>query len=123
MKISKLTVQRFFIVYLIVVFVLHVMKTDDVVDLNSYFLGIRRDHWAHGIIFFPMGFFALISLNKNQRLAFAVIVFCCFFFESLQYFIPYRSFDIWDIVADSIGAGIGVLAYFMTKRFLPAHLK
>ncbi len=123
MKISKRSVKLLFGVYLIAVFVLHVMKTDDVVDLNNYFLGIRRDHWAHGILFFPMGFFALISLNKNQRLALVFTAFCCLFFESLQYFIPYRSFDIWDIVADSIGAGIGVLAYFMTKRFLPAHLK
>ncbi len=121
MKISKLIVQRFFIVYLLAVFALHVMRADDVVDLNSYFLGIRRDHWAHGILFFPIGFFALISLNKNQRLALVFTVFCCLFFESLQYFIPYRSFDMWDIVADSTGAGIGVIAYFMTRRFLPIH--
>lgn len=122
MTLTKLMIQRLFVVYLVTVLILHVMKTDDVVDLNNFLLGIRMDHWTHGILFSPMGFFALTSFSNNIRLAFGIIVFCCLFFEILQYFIPYRSFDVWDIVADSIGASIGILFYYGFRKWLPGQV-
>ncbi len=31
------------------------------------------------------------------------------FIEIIQYFIPYRSFELFDIIADGIGLGFGIL--------------
>ncbi|HRO77029.1 MAG TPA: VanZ family protein [Crocinitomicaceae bacterium] len=116
MKNYKQAIRIIFALYLITVFVVHVMKTGGVVDLNSYFLGIRRDHWVHGILFSPMGFLALLVLEKHKFWAIFITIFCCCFFETLQYFIPYRSFDIWDIVADTCGASIGILGYLVFTK-------
>lgn len=116
MKNYKQTIRIIFVLYLIALFGIHVMKTDGVVDLGSYFLGIRRDHWAHGTIFFPMGFLAFLALERNKFWAIFITGFCCCFFETLQYFIPYRSFDVWDIVADTCGASIGILGYLIYTK-------
>lgn len=97
-----------FRLYLIAVFVIHIMKVDEVVDLNSYFLGIREDHWMHGILFLPMGFLSFTVLNNRLKALIGTVI-ACFFFETLQYFLPYRTFDFWDIVADSVGAFVGIL--------------
>ena len=102
-----------FYVYLIGLFIAHVMKTGGEIDLNNYFWGIRADHWIHATMFIPMGIFVFILFQKNRWLPFLFGFVACFFFESLQYYLPYRSFDLTDIMADACGVSIGMILWFM----------
>ncbi len=43
------------------------------------------------------------------------------FIELVQLFIPSRSADWKDVVADMVGAGVGVLAIHAARRLLPAR--
>lgn len=123
MKIKHKHIVRFFGLYIFIVFFLHVMKTDGVESLGEYYLGIRGDHWAHGTMFFPMGILTLLSFQSRKKFAFGFIFFACFFFETLQYFLPYRSFDISDIVADSTGVIVGLLVYFLQGDFIQKRIQ
>jgi VanZ family protein len=105
-------------IYLLLVIVLLVMPTSDTgIKLNFYFLGIRSDHWVHGIMFTP--FMILCKLNfKRENFIICLFFGIAFaaFCESLHYFLPYRSFDIHDFYANLCGIAIGSFAYFFQKR-------
>jgi len=115
--------KRFlFAVYLLGLFTAHVINTGDEVDLNNFFLGIRVDHWVHGSLFLPLGILAPLVIENRPKLVLTMI-FCSLFFETLQYFLPYRSFDWTDIRADVCGTLIGLLFYWMLKKWLISDFK
>ena len=41
--------------------------------------------------------------------------------EICQAFVPYRSADLWDWVADTVGAALAVGVWFAGSRLLPRH--
>jgi VanZ family protein len=41
--------------------------------------------------------------------------------EICQAFVPYRSADVWDWVADTLGAALAVGVWFAGSRLLPRH--
>jgi len=113
---NKSIINYLFVTYLIGVFIIHIIKTDGVIDLENYFLGIRKDHWMHAILFFPLGFLSFPALRTNKWL---VLLFCyvtCCLFETIHYILPYRSFDLMDMVANSSGSTIGMVLYFLFNK-------
>jgi glycopeptide antibiotics resistance protein len=40
-----------------------------------------------------------------------------FFIEGMQYFIPERSFEIFDLIANLIGIMVGMLAFYIKFNF------
>ncbi len=48
-------------------------------------------------------------LNKNKLKIFIICTLYGIFIEIIQYFLPYRGFEIADMIADSLGAAIGIL--------------
>lgn len=116
MKINQRHITGLLYLYLFILLVLHTMPTSGVEELGEYYLGIRGDHWIHATMFFPMGFLVLQVFFGKKIRAYGIIIFACFFFETLQYFLPYRSFDFYDIVADSVGAFFGILIFHSCKK-------
>lgn len=54
-------------------------------------------------------------LGFNGRLIFNFLIFgvaAGIILECLQYFIPFRTFDYWDMIINEIGGIVGLLAYF-----------
>lgn len=75
---------------------------------NVLILSFRGDYIVHAIQFLPfliiLGFLNLSILNSIfLGLLFAV------FLESIQWFLPYRSFNVNDLIANSVGVLAGVL--------------
>ena len=57
------------------------------------------------------------SATKRSLLAFALPVSYGLFLEGVQAFLPYRSAEVMDAVANTVGAGLGVwLARFLPQR-------
>lgn len=82
------------------------------------------DKWVHIGMFAIMTFLickvsmALGHTTKNTLLLIALL---CFVYGVLMefvqhYWIPYRSFDAWDMVADGAGAALGLLAMRIVIR-------
>ncbi len=96
---------------------------------NSLLERLYFDKWVHAGIFGLMVILfirplVVSSLTESQkvryffRIALAVSLWGLATEFIQKHFIPGRSFDIWDFVADSIGCG---LAYLFSKHYLLRH--
>ena len=76
------------------------------------------DKANHFVAFFTL--YILLSLAKSTyslRLKFLLLLGFGFQIEIVQYFIEGRDFSLFDVVADSIGMGIGAVSVYIYKRF------
>lgn len=115
------TLDFIFGLYLLTLVTLLLIPTDNGIKLNAYFLGIRTDHFIHASLFLPFlpyfrlktkSFINLALFLKYYTLGVAV----AFLFESLQLFVPYRSFDPTDILANVVGVSIGGLSFLWKSK-------
>ena len=93
---------------LLVVLPLNDAKTSFLSD--TYVVKIRLDYLSHVILFLP--FILLLKLAYPTKgfywIILAGIVFAGFS-EGLQYLLPYRSFNINDLIANTIGVIVGII--------------
>jgi len=75
------------------------------------------DKSNHFIAFFVL--YVLLSLAyKNLSIKTKILLLLAygFFIEIVQAFIPMRYFSLMDVVADSVGIALGVMAYGLYKK-------
>ncbi len=82
---------------------------------------IWLDKWVHIFIFFVLTWLWCQAVNvKTQRVFFLIGVLCFAYGTGMEfiqrYFIPNRSFDIGDIIADGAGAALAV--FYSTRRYI-----
>jgi VanZ family protein len=93
---------------------------------NDWFDTLQVDKWVHATLFFGLcGLFMypILSFDKSSYSKIKIFIVISSLaigygisIEFIQrYYIPNRSFDIWDIVADTIGS---ILAFIWFKRKL-----
>ncbi|MBN9298662.1 MAG: VanZ family protein [Filimonas sp.] len=82
------------------------------------------DKWVHIFLFCVLTYLLSMGFSYHKRGTAAIVILIltiCYgvAMEFVQkYYIPNRSFDLMDIVADSVGAGIGyLLIVFQSKRW------
>jgi len=91
---------------------------------QDWFAKIYLDKWIHVGVFallvalWTLPFIYQIEELKRLRVLFFWVMLCFIFYgiaiEFIQgWFIPYRTFGVDDIIADTIGCGLG---YFWTRR-------
>ena len=87
--------------------------------LNNYILGLRADHLLHASVFLPMALF-FIDLAPRRRWWLLWLLSCLIGIvtESVQWLLPYRGFDINDMVANFIGVSLGWLAVELFSRHI-----
>lgn len=92
--------------------VLPLNGTNSVIN-NNYILSIRLDYLAHLIIFIPLPILMILSSKIKKNIFVILILVAAFaaFTEGLQYLIPFRTFNINDLVANGAGVGLGFLIY------------
>ena len=80
------------------------------VPLDNYILGLRVDHLLHASVFLPMPLF-LMDLAPRRRWWLLWLLSCAvgLVTEGGQWLLPYRGFDINDMVANLIGVSFGWL--------------
>src|SRR5574344_752705 len=84
--------------------------------LNNFVFGIRLDHLLHASIYIPCAWF-LMDTPKLPRSALLIAALSvALITETGQYFLPYRGFDINDLVANFMGVTFGWLLLLMMTR-------
>jgi len=85
---------------------------------NTYVLSFRLDYLIHFVVFIPWMWLVWKAYSVNFRKNFLQAltwVFLGLIFagltEGIQYFIPYRAFNINDLLANSIGVVLGSLLF------------
>lgn len=94
------------------------------VPLNNFVLGIRLDHLLHASVYIPCTFFLFDFFSKTMPfsrprtvvLLFGILIGIVT--ETGQYLLPYRGFDINDLISNALGVSLGFLVvklYSMRK--------
>jgi VanZ family protein len=118
--------KRWFWPYIIILLFLSVLPINGSnAAINHIFvLKIRMDYLLHCITFIPWAFVAFYKLNDKSWSAWQIIIIGLIFSafcEGLQYFIPYRSFNINDMASNFLGVLVGSILLIL--RFSNSFLK
>ena len=90
---------------------------------NSFTYALKVDKIVHIVLFFVLSYTFLLYFKKsdkkylkNKRFQIIAIILCILFGILLEFyqklFVPSRSFDIADMLADAIGAIFGLLFFY-----------
>ncbi len=81
------------------------------VALNSYVFGLRADHLVHAIVFVPcVVLLRSVCLQWRTVAVWGAALLFALVTECVQYFLPYRSFDVNDLIANTLGVTLGLVA-------------
>ena len=107
-----------FLFYCIALLLLAILPINGVSSpLNHTFIvKVRLDYLFHSLVFIPwmlLIFFAYNNGNRYIKLSYIPIwlsygLLVALFTEGIQYFLPYRSFNINDLLANLIGVILGI---------------
>lgn len=101
--------KKFLFLYIGTILLLGVLPLNTSSELNNItILRLRGDYFLHALMFVPWAFFRPV---KKLRVFIWLIIGLAFAAgsETLQYFLPYRAFNINDLVANMLGVVIGIL--------------
>jgi glycopeptide antibiotics resistance protein len=76
---------------------------------------IRGDYFAHALIFLPWAFFGPV-MRKNTIFWLLLGLLFSTGTEMLQFLLPYRRFNINDLISNSIGIVIGILILILISK-------
>lgn len=85
------------------------------IPLNNYILGLRADHLLHASVFIPCTLFLMDVIDKRW-LVWLAAVGIGLLTEGGQWLLPYRGYDVNDLIANAIGVTMGWLVILAAKR-------
>lgn len=90
------------------------------VALDNYVFGLRADHLLHASVYLPCIYFLGKLVMKPLMVQWILSVGIGLLTEGVQYLLPYRGFDVNDLLANAIGVSLGLflLLYFLRKKSL-----
>ena len=101
--------------YLLFVFIIHVFPFDSSYKLNVMgSFQVRWDYIFHILVFIPLPIF----LNRSSPYWVLISLVLTFFLEGIQLFLPYRSFNVIDILANLFGIIFGFLIIKLRLKLL-----
>lgn len=88
------------------------------IPLDNYLLGLRMDHLLHASVFIPCTLFWMDLFRGRHRgwWTWLAAVGTGLFTEGVQYLLPYRGYDVNDLVANFLGVTLGWLAILLARR-------
>lgn len=88
------------------------------VPLDNYVLGLRLDHLLHASVYLLCPFFLTGIKGVRPWLVWLLALCVGLLTESVQYLLPYRGYDVNDLIANAMGVTLGWLAlwFFKPKR-------
>jgi glycopeptide antibiotics resistance protein len=122
MDIHKKSVLFTRIIYILLMILIGIMSIipdtalDKVSDTYKLFSGGYLFHiLAYGVFCF---FALLYNITYQRHSLFIMLLFISIYsiiLEVIQYFLPYRTFNLYDILASLIGVAVGVVFYFLYR--------
>ena len=89
------------------------------VSLNNYVFGLRADHLLHASVYLPCALAWSWLFPSRRWLWWLLSVLTGIVFELVQYWLPYRGFDVSDLAANFIGVTFGWLLLWWHRH--PSH--
>lgn len=88
------------------------------IPLDNYILGLRADHLLHASVFLPCALFLwdLFEGNRRRWAVWLTAVAVGLLTEGVQWLLPYRGYDVNDLVANFLGASLGWIVVLTAMR-------
>ena len=87
------------------------------IPLNNFVFGIRFDHLLHSSIYIPCVLFMYDFFSRRRLVdSWLVSLLLAIVTETVQYMLPYRGFDINDMVANFFGVTLGAVIVYLLLR-------
>ena len=107
------SLKKYFSIYVLLIIIFTVIPIGNSHQLeNTFIINFRLDYILHALEFIPWAFFCMM-MRRDTWLWFAWGILFAVGTEMLQYAIPYRSFNINDMIANIIGIGIGFFVFMI----------
>lgn len=104
--------------YLFSIFLLSILPINVNQELNHItLLQVRGDYFIHAVSFLPWFFFYRV-FRVRQILWLGIGLLFASLAEGVQYLLPYRAFNINDLLANLLGIGAGWLLVLVGKPWL-----
>ena len=122
-KFMKGNSQLIFSFYLFSLLLLIVLPLNSSSQLNNQtILVFRADYFIHALLFLPwFGFAAVFNLSWRWWLVYGL--FWAAGLEILQYFLPYRSYNCNDLLANCLGVLLSFILYVVWRQLLSAKFQ
>ena len=114
-SVSPKTLRLLALCYFVVLFTAMWCPTGHL-SLNSMVLGFRLDHLLHAAIYMPCAFAWSLLLPRHKWLWLPLTLLVGAGTESVQYLLPYRGFDLSDMIANATGAIMGWVILLSIRR-------
>ena len=119
---NKKIIFYILIFYALCIVILCILPLNTKSELNHFnIIGFRADHFFHSLMFtpfLPMMWFGNMDGGNKKRLF--LLIGLGFLFaistETLQLFIPYRSFTFNDVMANCIGVALGAFVFIIKRK-------
>ncbi len=111
--VKKPTYKNFFWLYLGAILLLVTLPINSAGELNDVtVLRFRGDYFFHALMFMPWAFFQpAFRFSTWQWLALGLLF--AFGSEGVQYLLPYRAYNVNDLVSNGLGVVLGSLVYWI----------
>ncbi len=86
------------------------------VPLDNFVFGIRLDHLLHASVYIPCTWFLATGKHQQYGWIWLLGVLVGVVTEFGQYLLPYRGFDINDMVANAMGVSLGWLLWGLHRK-------
>ena len=111
-------IKWLFVCYILVILLLVALPLNSAAELNNItILQLRGDYFFHIVLFLPWAFFRLVFGQKGWSWG----VFGLFFAagsEGIQYLLPYRAYNVNDLMANMLGILVGLLFALLFYTFV-----
>lgn len=109
---QKLFGVLLFILYIVVIILLNILPLELATQINDTVFGeFRLDYLTHGLIFLPWIFFHFWFHRIKKRWWFLIGFILALFLEGIQYYLPYRSFNMYDAIFNVAGLIMSYLLF------------
>ena len=110
------SLKKYFSIYVLLIIIFTVIPIGNSHQLeNTFIINFRLDYILHALEFIPWAFFCMM-MRRDTWLWFALGILFAIGTEVLQCAIPYRSFNINDMIANIIGIGIGFFVFMIFAK-------
>ncbi len=113
---SRTKIKRYlsvlFVLYAVTVLLLNVLPLSVAKKLNEvHFLEFRADYLVHLLIFLPWSLFQFLFFRKRKIVWFFIGLVFAVSIEFVQYYLPYRSFNPYDLLFNVMGLCLSYLVF------------
>ena len=85
------------------------------IPLDNYILGLRLDHLLHASVFIPCTLFIMDVIGKRWLVWFAAVGIGLLT-EGVQWLLPYRGYDVNDLIANALGVTLRWVVILVLKK-------